>query len=708
MGLMIYSHCDLDYLGRCFCQDVYNHIAPGESLFRKETVVVPSSGMSAWLFQKIAAESEIAGNLKFPFINGVVKKILSLAFPDSRWDLSDGFLPERNAFSREELTWKIFRELQNSPQKYPLFCRYFDNGEKRESKLFQLSETISSVLDSYQVYSPELLHDWLPETEKNNLDFYPENHGSPLLEQQQDLYDAITGEQPGMNGFLSRFIQGDFPDPERFRKAFNKCYNRLTFFGFSAMPHIYYRFICKLAEYGEIRLFHVNSAILYWGDQYDRNEFRSRLKKTMQYWNQGESGVSIPELLPYGSPLLQAFGQQGRVFLEDILNSLDDPSAQVEEAEKAPFFLSDGENIQHATLLERLQSDIRMVREKAGEPMSYGEFLQDNSLEVHSCYNALREVEMIHDRVLDALQDPDMEARDIVIMAPDINGYLPFIEAVFGNDPRLAHLFTVSDRNLKTSGVMINVFLKTLSVCRKQMTVQEVFDILSCENVYKKFRLEAEDLPLLKTWIRKAGIRWGIGPEHRREITGTAFKEYSWSAGLERLLLGYAMIEPGTPDDMYAEEIQALDFAEDSEPVILGNFLQFFRLLEEIRENILSVRKLPDWIRYFLLLLDRLFFYSPAIHQEMNQVRVALVQLLEIVEKEKIENLFDIETTLDVLSSCFDMTYGENSFFRGKITFCSMVPMRTIPCKFIAVMGLNEADFPRREKNVTFSFLPDE
>ena len=239
MGLKIYSHCDLDLLGDLFCKDVYNNIQTENSLFRKEFAVVPSSGMSAWLMQKTAQHSEIAGNLNFPFINAVVSYVLSLAFPDSHKDACDGFSAERNVLSREKLTWKIFKELRKFPDQYPLFYRYFKDEDNQDTKLFQLSEALASVLDSYQIYAPELLEDnWDGRNLNGGFSYMPDER-TPLLEQQKKLYQQITGNAPGMSYFLSRFIQGDLPDPVRFKQVLSRSYKRLTFFGFSAMPRIY-------------------------------------------------------------------------------------------------------------------------------------------------------------------------------------------------------------------------------------------------------------------------------------------------------------------------------------------------------------------------------------------------------------------------------------------------------------------------------------
>ena len=41
----------------------------------------------------------------------------------------------------------------------------------------------------------------------------------------------------------------------------------------------------------------------------------------------------------------------------------------------------------------------------------------------------------------------------------------------------------------------------------------------------------------------------------------------------------------------------------------------------------------------------------------------------------------------------------------GQVTFCSMLPMRSIPFKIIAVLGLNDGEFPRQRVPLGFDLM---
>ena len=55
----------------------------------------------------------------------------------------------------------------------------------------------------------------------------------------------------------------------------------------------------------------------------------------------------------------------------------------------------------------------------------------------------MREIEMLHDRILHALSNPEIQPRDILVTAPDINRYVPYIDAVFSADAVLRGLYTI-------------------------------------------------------------------------------------------------------------------------------------------------------------------------------------------------------------------------------------------------------------------------
>lgn len=55
--------------------------------------------------------------------------------------------------------------------------------------------------------------------------------------------------------------------------------------------------------------------------------------------------------------------------------------------------------------------------------------LGDRSISVNLCHSPQREVEVLHDRLLDLFaEDPSLTPRDVIVMVADIDSYTPFIK----------------------------------------------------------------------------------------------------------------------------------------------------------------------------------------------------------------------------------------------------------------------------------------
>jgi len=76
------------------------------------------------------------------------------------------------------------------------------------------------------------------------------------------------------------------------------------------------------------------------------------------------------------------------------------------------------------------------------------------------------------------------------------------------------------------------------------------------------------DLTLIRKWLTDTRIRWGIDKDDRSQRGLPALEENTWKAGLERLILGYAL--PGQDEKMF-RGILPYDHIEGSEASLLGS-----------------------------------------------------------------------------------------------------------------------------------------
>ena len=100
----------------------------------------------------------------------------------------------------------------------------------------------------------------------------------------------------------------------------------------------------------------------------------------------------------------------------------------------------------------------------------------DRSIEVHSCHGRARQVEVMRDAILHALEeDPTLEPRDVIVMCPDIETFAPLIQATFGAGdeeevPAQARLpdlrVRLADRSLRQTNPVLGVVARGSSSSR--------------------------------------------------------------------------------------------------------------------------------------------------------------------------------------------------------------------------------------------------
>ena len=183
------------------------------------------------------------------------------------------------------------------------------------------------------------------------------------------------------------------------------------------------------------------------------------------------------------NPLLASFGKLGREFL-DIVTELN-PAQELDYFESPP----------NDTILAQIQRDIFQLHDPTGNaprPVAAG----DRSLQCHSCHSPMREMEVLQDQLLALFaQHPDLKPHDIVVMAPDIGIYAPFIEAVFDTAPEQLRIpFSISDRGARAENGVIDTFLRILEAVGSRFTASSVMSIMESGALQRRFDLGDSDL----------------------------------------------------------------------------------------------------------------------------------------------------------------------------------------------------------------------
>ena len=689
----VYHSNQLDLLKSLLVELI--RLDPLENPFEQEQILVQSPGMSQWLKLELAKSLGIAANLEFPLPATFIWKMFTQVLSD---------VPERSAFNKEAMTWKLMQVLPSQldkPEFEPL-ARYLSDDDQ-QVKSYQLAEKIADIFDQYLVYRPEWIQAW--EADQIDPQLCEDHPWQPLL--WQGLYDhtLTLGQSPYHRAnlydnfieTLDSYLQSGTPLPQGLPK-------RLFVFGISALPPRYLDALAALGKHIDVHLMFTNPCRHYWGEVRDRKYLARLAAKQRQQlqWcvDHSERGEVISPLKgdiednlvdethegAVGNTLLASLGKLGR----DNLYLLSEMEAYDVEA-----FV----DIEPDSLLHSIQADILNLEDRVNDELTESSHhklpvsARDHSLAIHACHSPMREVEVLHDNLLAMLADnPDLSPRDIVVMVADINSYSPYIQAVFGNAPGERYIpFSISDRSADQENPILLAFLRLLGLPESRCQASELLELLEVPAVMARFGFDSERFERIKGWIEEVGIRWGLDGATASEFQLPSQQQNTWLFGLQRMLLGYAMPqETGLYQGVLAyDEVQGMD-AE-----LAGQLGLFVELLMEYRQQLARPQPVDEWIGILNQLLDDFFAVDTDGEMVLRMIRDKLQQL----DQQLADAGYGSDISPAVLRGYLnDKLSGERvsqRFLAGQVNFCTLMPMRSIPFKVVCLLGMNDGIYPR-------------
>uniref|UniRef100_A0A831U1N0 Exodeoxyribonuclease V subunit gamma n=1 Tax=Geobacter metallireducens TaxID=28232 RepID=A0A831U1N0_GEOME len=652
MPLSLYSSNRMEHLVNRLAEVLRRPLADP---LAPEVIVVQSKGMQRWLSMELAREAGVWANGVFPFPNAFV------------WDLFRKVLPELPAaspFDPAVLSWRVMGLLPgllDQPAFAPL-AGYLAGGQ-RELKLYQLAGKIADTFDQYTIFRPDMIARW----ERGG-----ESHWQAIL------WRELAGEGLGLHReavrreFFRRLARGE-ADTALFPE-------RITVFGISYLPQFHLDVFRRLADFTEVNLFVMGPCREYWADILPERII-ARLSP-----REREARIE-------GNPLLASLGLLGKEFSDTLVELGATAGGDTDLYGEAP----------DTTLLGMVQNDIlRLEGSGGGKRPVKG---SDRSVLLSSCHSPMREVEVLHDTLLNLFaSSDDLTPRDILVMTPDIETYAPYISAVFDGcqDQRLKIPYSIADRSIRREGGLAETFLAILDLPGRRFPVTAVMEILASPPVHARFGLDGGDLELIRTWLEETRIRWGMDEEERRRAGFPPYREHSWRAGLDRLLLGYAMPEE---DGRMVEGILPFDAMEGEGPEVLGRFTGFVEELHLLVAELDRPRTLTEWVRLCRRILDGFFAPGEDGAFDLAALNGILAELEGVGDGAGFGGAVGLPVIRAWLRGRLDREAPGLGFMTGGVTFCAMLPMRSIPFAVIALLGMNDGAFPRQNRPPGFDLI---
>ncbi len=623
----------------------------------QEAIVVQSQGMSRWISMELAKKFGIWGNSDFKFPNKFVKDLFTVTMPK---------IGQSELFEIEILNWRVINHLERLLDK-PEFkeLQNYLTGHSCGLKLYQLAEKIADTFDQYTLYRGDVLEQWESGTESD---------------WQAVLWRALAANKKEFDRaklkteFLTRLNNGEID--------VSLLPPRVLLFGLSYLPAFHMEILAAIASYIDVHIFVLSPCKEYWGD-------------ILSQKTQAKLSTEVNAVAEEGNALLASLGGLGRNFSNLILESGAQFSTEQDE-----YLESDA-----VTLLSSLQNGILNLN-NADPDNKIAISPDDRSIAIHSCHSPMREVEVLHDQLLNMFATIDgLAPRDVIVMTPDIETYSSYISAVFSGhqDPKRRIPFTIADRSMRSEGRVGEALMAILALPGGRFTAPEVVDILASDPVCSRFDISQGDIDLIKKWIEKTHITWGMSSHDRTALGLPAYSEGSWMAGLDRLVFGYAM---SSNDDILYGEIVPFDNMEGEAAAVLGRFVTFVRSLHAVASDLGRPRTLIQWRETLRTIQKDFFKTSKDVAREYNSIG-KVIDSLEKIDK---HSGYKDEVGLDVIRSWFrkrlDNEGAGVGFLSGKVTFCAMLPMRSVPVKVVALLGMNDGSFPRQSRSPGFDIIP--
>ena len=662
-----------------------------------ETILVPGKGIARWLELRFAEHLGIAAGIEMPFLGTYLHRLSAHGKP--------GQPAPADPFARDVLVLRLWRLISDrlattdTNQQFgaaTAYCKDDPDGRKR----LQLCQRLAACYDDYQLYRHELLTDFAA----------GENHKalSPHAPWQAQIWRALL-EDAGLQLPRPRskkpkddatpYLFAEMSDLDHEHEPTSNAAHRLvaiherlqdaqwcnanlpkrlSVFGTTTMPPAFLDLLHTMGRHTQVHLYVPQPTPHYIGDLRERKN------------RAGDNA------------LLARFGTESREFSERLLD-LEDRGEDAPSIER-----QDLDDLQPAgpasNLLHCLQQDIVHAHDRGETPKDrFSLHPKDASLRVHDCHSPQRELEVVRDQICAALdEDKSLEARDIMVLVPDIDRYAPYAHAVFG--PLRHRLpFYVADRNPARELPICRSVLTVLELANTRLTLVEVLHLLENPAIRRRYQLFATDIPILRHLCQTAGIRWGLDGEHRERQFGVpAFEDNAWLPGIDRLLLGTLT---GPAEELILERLPVGDTTE-SRVEIIARFTSFTRTLFHQLEALRRDHTFAEWAERVDTIAAELFSAQGGDEEDaLEQLQSATKALRKIAATAEHNQPVPLAVAQDWLHEQLAQGAPARGFLGGSVTIAAMLPMRAVPVRCLFLCGLDDESFPRRQPPSTFDLI---
>jgi exodeoxyribonuclease V gamma subunit len=682
---------------------------PSGDVFSAEVVAVPTRGVERWLTQRLSASlgasagrhDGVCANVDFPFPGALTDRALAAA---------TGVTPDDDPWPVRRSVWRLLRVVDGHLGEAwlaPLaghLRRVAPGGaseDPRGARRFATVRHLADLFDHYGVHRPGMICAWA--------------EGRDTDEAGRPVAEDLRWQPP-----LWRALRASIGVPSPAERLGPACARlctmpdvvdlpaRLSLFGLTRLPASYLQVLAALAAARDVHLWLLHPSAVLWAQLAVHHPpaapaLAPAPASVTALPPRTEAATGAP-----AHPLLASWGRDARE-MQMVLATVPTDQSEALAAIEAP-----------ATLLGRIQADIRADQPLPPPPapgatdLRYRLGPDDRSIRVHACHGPTRQVEVLRDTILHLLSDdPTLEARDVIVLCPDIDTFAPIIAATFGlgptgdghhgeartdgddENPRGPELrVRLADRSLRQTNPVLQAVTHLLTMVGSRVGASSVLDLAGMAPVRERFRFEDDDLTTLSEWVRHAGIRWGLDGPHRAPYRLQDVEANTWRWGMDRIVAGVLMAaDDGPPVD----GTLPVDMVATPDVGLVGRLGELVDRLADALDRLSVTQTVPAWVEAIAMAADTLLAVSPGDRWQRRQLDTILAEVLDESGAAGAVAVSPAEVG-DLFADRLKGQPTRANFRTGHLTMCTLVPMRSVPHRVVCLLGLDDTVFPRGDR----------
>jgi exodeoxyribonuclease V gamma subunit len=623
-----------------------------------EVIAVPSRGVERWVSQELAlslgatvGRDGVAANIEFPSPVALVGDVLAR---------TAGLQPEEDPWVSPRLEWSLLEVIDScagEPWSGVLAHHLgLDGGahEHRAGRRYATAALLARLFASYADNRPTMLTDWARshDTDGAGAELTPDLCWQPALWRR--LRERLGVPSPA----------------ERLHQACARLREQPELAG---LPE-------RLSLFGPTRLSHTHLAVL--------DALAAR--RELHLWLTHPSPVMWAALADTPSSVRRSTDVSALMLSNPLLANLSRDVRELQRRLPQPF--SDhhhGGPVAAGTVLARIQNDITHDR----APGSPTRLPADNTVAIHACHGPTRQVEVLREELLHLLADDDtLQPRDIIVLCPDVETFAPLIAAAFAQmqAPHPGHRIRVrmADRGAAQVNPLLDTIATLIALADGRVTAGEVLDLAATAPVAHRFGFIGADQDTLRQWTSDGGARWGLSQTQREQFGLPQITQNTFTQASDRLLLGVTADET---DLRWLGAALPLDAVDSGDVDLAGRFVEYLDRLAAALHQLTGPQAAAAWQEALHGSLDELTAVGdPDAWQRAQAGRLITEALTGAGDRQL--SLADIRT---VLAAVLAPRPTRANFRTGDLTVATLVPMRFVPHRVVAIIGLDDGCFPR-------------